>query len=310
MTLLHVGSSGAAVRSIERRLEKLGFLDEKADGRFDQKTGKAVVAFKQENGWENPKPVAGKKLADALKVGDGFEGDPAKKHAMKGGTYNCLIGRDPKKVQDAVKHLAKSNQLDFIQLQEISQYHKVLNDIPGYQLITFPGAKDHGESGILVKDGIKVGKPQSIEADSGWISSSGHHAAPRAATSVLLDGWLKVTSVHLPPAIDFKNGHATGAHEARQQSYISLMKKLEASAERFEKNHPGSAMLIGGDWNEGPNSSGVGSPHWLAQMAKMKTYAMGHIDWEMAHGAKVSNAHRRNNAGSDHSPWTFTVTQG
>lgn len=319
-----IGSSGKGVRQLEKKLVKLGYLDGKADEKFDKKTGAAVVAFKQDNGWDDPKPVARNRLETVLD--DKFEAaaggtggttaagavqgaDDAKQPTkLRGGTYNCLIGRDPDKVHNVVKGMLKDNKLDFLQVQEISQYHKALNTIPGYHLVTFPGSKDHGESGVLVKDGIKTKAAQSIEADTGWTAVTGKPAQPRAAVSVKLAGWLRVASVHLPPAINFVNGHAVGP-AARVESYKSSMEHLLAAAKRYEKNHPGGALLYGGDWNEGPNTTGYGSPAWLAKQAGMKKFPGGHIDWEMARGASVQNVRVRGDGGSDHNLVTFTVTQ-
>jgi hypothetical protein len=307
MSMLRLGSHNQRVLRLEKRLKDLGYLEGPANQRFGKATERAVVDFKTDHGWDNPRPVAGKKLATALKLGDQFEDDASRPKKMKGGSYNCLIGRPPGVVHDVVKGFLKKGNLDFLQLQEISQYHHALNNIPGYKLITFPGSKDHGESGVLVRKGIEAKFPQSIEANSGWTAVTGHPAAPRAATSVQLAGWLRVTSVHLPPAIDFKNGHAVGP-AARVKSYLSSMKELLKAAKRNERNNPDGAMLIGGDWNEGPNSTGVGSPNWLARMAGMKKYPAGHIDWEMARGCKVSHVKRGPAGGSDHHLITFTIS--
>lgn len=327
MTLLRVGSSGQKVRALERRLNDLGYLNGNADGTYDRKTAAAVIAYKSEHGWENPRGVAGRRLAASMGFGDSFDstsgagntngtngtdatsdvadGGEAKRKPLKGGTYNCLVGRSPQVVGNEVRKMAKEGNLDFIQLQEISTYHGALKDIPGYKLITFPGAKDHGETGMLVKDGIKVTDRESIQAKGpGWKSKDGEHRAPRAATSVLLDGWMRVVSVHAPPAIDFKNGHAVGP-EARVESYKSLMSELAKAAKRYTKD--GEALVFGGDWNEGPNSTGVGSPHWLARVAGMKAFPGGRIDWEMARGATISRVRRSEDGRSDHDQWTFVV---
>jgi exonuclease III len=317
MSPLKIGSSGQNVRALERRLGELGYLDAKADGKYDRKTAAAVIAYKREHGWEDPKGVAGRRLAASMGFGDSFDAAPtggtsavaaggsANRKPLKGGTYNCLVGRSPEVVKSEVRKMAKEGNLDFIQLQEISTYHGALKDIPGYKLITFPGAKDHGETGMLVKDGIKVTDRESIQAKGpGWKSPDGEHRAPRAATSVLLDGWMRVVSVHAPPAIDFKNGHAVGP-EARVESYKSLMGELAKAAKRYTRD--GEAIVFGGDWNEGPNSTGVGSPHWLARVTGMKTFPAGHIDWEMARGATVSRVRRSENGRSDHDQWTFVV---
>ncbi|MBL8950818.1 MAG: peptidoglycan-binding protein [Myxococcaceae bacterium] len=318
MAPLTLGSHGSNVRALERRLNDLGYLKGKADGSFDQKTADAIIAYKSDHGWEDPRGIAGKRLAGSLGFGDSFDsgatptgtgtGDGAKgkQKPLKGGTFNALVGRNPKFVANEVRKMAKARDLDFIQLQEISTYREQIKDIPGYKLITFPGSKDHGETGILVKDGITVSDRESIQAKGpGWKSKEGDPRAPRAATSVLLNGWLRVVSVHAPPAIDFRNGHAVGP-EARVKSYKSLMTELAKAAKEYRKD--GEAMVFGGDWNEGPNSTGVGSPHWLARVAGMKTYDGGRIDWEMARGATIERMRRRGDGGgSDHNLWTFVV---
>jgi hypothetical protein len=302
---LHIGSSSPRVRELEKRLKAEGFLKGSADEKFDKKTGAAVVAYKEANGWDNkPKPeVHGRMAASIGMTGDSFDGAKAQPKKLKGGTYNCLIGRDPDVVKKTVSGFVHNQKLDFLQVQEISQYHHALESIPGYHLITFPKSKDHGESGVLVRDGLEAKSPKSIEAATGWTAVTGHPAAPRAATSVKLGGWLNVTSVHLPPAIDFKNGHIVGP-AARVKSYLSSMQKLLGFAKRQD-----GAMLIGGDWNEGPNTTGVGSPNWLAKMAGMKKSAGGPIDWEMARGAKVSNVKVGPHGGSDHRLVTYTVSR-
>lgn len=303
MALFQLGSVGPQVRALEQRLAQLGYLDATPNNRFGAKTADAVMEFKRDHGWDDPKPVAGERLANALNVGDDFEVEKKRK-PLKGGTYNCLVGRSPAVVKDAVRDFMKNRNLDFLQLQEMTQYRKVLNEIPGYKLITFPGSRDHGETGILVRDGIKVSDRESIQSVGDWKSKDGEVRRARAATSVLLDGWLRVVSVHAPPAIDFRNGHAVGP-EARVASYKNLMRKLERAAERYTRN--GEDIVMGGDWNEGPNSTGVGSPHWLARMAGMKTHKGGHIDWQMTRGVRLTNMQAGPSRGSDHRLWTFVI---
>ena len=307
--LLKLGSSGKAVHAVEKRLHDLGYLKGPVDKRFDRRTEAAVLAFKTDNGWEDPNPVVRGRAARALEVNkaDTFTENEAPKK-MKGGSYNCLIGRDPATVGKIVSKLAHGNNLDFMQLQEISGYHKALENIPGYKLVTFPGSKDHGESGVLVRNGIEAKFPQSIEAKSGWTNVRGGPAQPRAATSVRLGGWLRVASIHAPPAVDFVNGHGVGG-DARVKSYKSLMTQLAGAAQRHENRNNEVALLFGGDWNETTHpGGGLGSPAWLAAQAGMKMNSKRPIDWEMSRGCKVTHMKVGPNAGSDHKLITFTVT--
>ncbi|MBK7862085.1 MAG: hypothetical protein IPJ65_26410 [Archangiaceae bacterium] len=241
----------------------------------------------------------------ALKLGDNFQG-PEQPKKLRGATYNAKIHRPPQEVKRAVQQFTKANKLDFVQLQEISGYHKELSHIPGYRLITFPGSKDHGETGVLVRKGIDVKFPQSIEADHGWTNVHGGPAQPRAATSVKIAGWLRVASVHAPPGVDFHGDHATGG-ATRVDSYKSLTRKLANAAKRYQENDPDGAVLLGGDWNEGSHTSGVGSPSWLARVAHLTKVQKAPIDWEMVTGAKISNMKVRKNFGSDHHLVTFTI---
>lgn len=313
--LLKLGSKGKEVRKIEKQLKETGYLKGPVDGFFDAKTQKAILAFKDDNGWDAPKPVAGNRLKRTLAaVAEGTEpkppdGDPRPsptKKPMKGASYNCLVGRDPKEVTRWLTKTVREKNLDFVQLQEINGYHQALRSIPGYKLITFPGARDRGESGILVRNGISVEGEKSIQSTEGWKSPDGEIRRPRAATSVLLGGWLRVVSVHAPPAIDFANGQIKGP-EQRKKAYASLMEKVLGHAKQVGSKHPDQALLIGGDWNEPASSSGKWSPNWLASQAGMTKHTAGGIDWEMARGCEVTKVRHGERGGSDHRMVLFNV---
>ena len=310
--VMTVGATGSKVQDLETKLKTRGYLKGKADGTFDAKTATAVSEFKKDHGWKGAHPagVVGSKLTDRLHLKGTFKAgatsEPTKgsetPRSMKGGTYNCLRDRDPNQVKKVVSGFLKQGKLDFLQVQEIQQYHKALNSIPGYHLVTFPGSRDHGESGVLVRDGLKESNKESIQSTKSYFTQSGSVAQPRAATAVKLAGWLNVASVHSPPAIDFVNGHAVGP-ERRVESYIDLSKHMVA----YAKTHKGESILFGGDWNEGSRSTGVGSPSWIAEQAGMKKSGNGRIDWAMAKGAKILNMKTGPHGGSDHRLVTYTV---
>ena len=232
---------------------------------------------------------------------------------LKGATYNVERDRSPKQVQQWLGRFAKSQKLDFVQVQEINGYHEALEKIPGYHLVTFPKSKDHGESGILVKDDLLAKHAKSIQGEGGgWTTVRGGHAPPRAATAVQLAGWLEVVSAHQPPSVDWKNGHPVGP-ENRVKTYESLSEKLLAFAKQQLKSNPDQALLIGGDWNEPASTQGKWSPGWIAQQAGLtthggaKTHGNGRIDYEMSSGCQVSNVKAGPTGGSDHNIVTFTV---
>ncbi|MFP2895616.1 peptidoglycan-binding domain-containing protein [Corallococcus sp. 4LFB] len=322
---LHVGSTGNRVQKLEERLKSQGYLKGAADDRFDAGTAKAVVAYKLDHGWEGkPKGVAGERMAQSLKGtgttaetrqpgGSGDKGKTPSK--LKGATYNVERDRDPKDVQKFLGKFAKNNDLDFVQLQEINGYHKALEKIPGYHLVTFPGAKDHGETGILVKDSLLQKQAMSIQGEGGgWTTVRGGHAPPRAATAVKLAGWLQVVSAHQPPSVDWKDGHPVGPKN-RVSTYKSLSEKLLGFAKRKIENNPDQGVLIGGDWNEPASTKGKWSPGWIARQAGMTTHGgveshgHGKIDYAMSYGCRVSNVKAGPTGGSDHNIVTFTVSR-
>ncbi|GMU01457.1 hypothetical protein KH5H1_55770 [Corallococcus caeni] len=332
---LHVGSTGNRVQKLEERLKSEGYLKGAADDRFDAGTAKAVVAYKRDHGWEGkPKGVVGERMAQSLKGtgantgttggsgttaetsqlgGSGGKGKTPS--TLKGATYNVERDRDPKDVQKFLSKFAKNNKLDFVQLQEINGYHKALEKIPGYHLVTFPGAKDHGETGILVKDSLLQKQAMSIQGEGGgWTTVRNGHAPPRAATAVQLAGWLKVVSAHQPPSVDWKNGQPVGPPN-RVSTYKSLSEKLLAFAKRQLEKNPDQALLIGGDWNEPASTKGKWSPGWIAQQAGMtthggvETHGHGKIDYELSAGCKVSHVKAGPTGGSDHNIVTFTVSR-
>ncbi|MBN8232739.1 endonuclease/exonuclease/phosphatase family protein [Corallococcus macrosporus] len=293
---LHAGSTGNRAQKAEERLKAQGSLKGAADDRFDAKItsgGCGTVAQTQQ-------------LA-----GGGKNATPSK---LKGATYNVERDRNPKDVQQWLGKFAKSNDLDFVQLQEINGYHKALEKIPGYHLVTFPGAKDHGETGILVKDGLMEKQALSIQGEGGgWDTVRGGHAPPRAATAVQLAGWLKVVSAHQPPSVDWNSKGQMIGPPKRVSTYKSLSEKLLAFAKRQLERNPDQALLIGGDWNEPASTKGKFSPGWIAQQAGMKTHGgveshgHGKIDYAMSAGCQVSNVRAGPTGGSDHNIVMFTV---
>jgi exonuclease III len=327
--LLHVGSTGSRVQKVEERLESLGYLKKgAADDRFDAGTAKAVVDYKRDHGWEGkPKGVVGERMARSLRKTSaattaqasptgGSGGKNKTPSTLKGATYNVERDRNPKQVQKWLGDFVKSHDLDFVQVQEINGYHQALEKIPGYHLVTFPKSKDHGESGILVKDDLLAKHATSIQGEGGgWTTVRGGHAPPRAATAVQLAGWLEVVSAHQPPSVDWnKNGQIVGP-ENRVNTYKSLSEKLLAFAKQQLKSNPDQALLIGGDWNEAASTQGKWSPNWIAQQAGLtthggaKTHGNASIDYELSNGCQVSNIKAGKTGGSDHNIVTFTVSR-
>ncbi|MFR1480353.1 MAG: spore cortex-lytic enzyme [Hydrogeniiclostridium mannosilyticum] len=67
-TLSKVGSRGDEVRKIQEKLTSLGYLNDKIDGIYGEKTRKAVAAFQKDNGL-TADGIAGPKTLSALGIG-------------------------------------------------------------------------------------------------------------------------------------------------------------------------------------------------------------------------------------------------
>jgi len=327
-SLLHKGSVGKEVRKVENRLKDLGYLKGAADDHFDASTAKAVLAYKDDHGWDAPHGVVGGRAKRSL----GLDGTGSRQSAggtgstsakpshggktpsqLRGATYNVERDRSPKQVHDWLGKYAKSRKLDFIQVQEINGYHKALNSIPGYKLVTFPKSKDHGESGVLVRDDLLQQHASYLQPKGGWTTVRGGHAAARSPVMVKLAGWLEVASVHQPPSVNWKNGKMVGP-ENRVDTYRYTSQAVAKFAQRQVAKNPNDGLLIGGDWNEGAATRGKWSPNWIASQAGLTTHGgrnTGHgpIDYELSRGVRVSNIRVGPTGGSDHHIETFTVTQ-
>ncbi|MCL6508730.1 MAG: peptidoglycan-binding protein [Bryobacteraceae bacterium] len=83
MKALRVGSAGAAVRQLQRRLKALGFNPGNIDGRFGPATEAAVLAFQRSEGLPAD-GVVGPRTAAALKLGVTVEYRPVIPHVTVG----------------------------------------------------------------------------------------------------------------------------------------------------------------------------------------------------------------------------------
>lgn len=223
-------------------------------------------------------------------------------------------GRDPQTARNEIIALTKKHNLDFLCLQEASDYKNELKTIPGYQYIV--GGWNHAfvQNPILVKDTLTVTKVKPVQYGNGWVTSNGPHHAGTVDTECKI-GWLKARSIHLPTPSEWVNGKIGGrTPEGRKDDLIAGMKSLQAYL-RFPCVYV--ARIIVGDWNEPPTTSGEYSPRWLETKSKAKSYTPvsrqghGHIDWVMAKGCVISNIFKDTDIkeGSDHEPVVFTVTK-
>ena len=85
-----------------------------------------------------------------------------------GGTFNLEVGRPVKVVASEVEHLLHKHNMDWLGVQEARNYRRVLGKIPGYDYWVDDSTPASMQTGILVKEGLKVTRPYFKSYGDGW----------------------------------------------------------------------------------------------------------------------------------------------
>lgn len=142
---------------------------------------------------------------------------------LKGGTWNMLHDRDPVVVAAELLKLMDDHKLEFVCLQEATQYHRAVR-ATGTMLVAFDDARGVGETAIAVKATVTVSRTATHRLSRlGWPLRPDLWHAPVYTTTALLDGWLRVYSVHLP-------NHERGPWHA--MAYRQAMRRLRRRLKR------------------------------------------------------------------------------
>ena len=235
---------------------------------------------------------------------------------MTGGTFNLLYGRDDEQVKREVIRLLSKHDLDFLCLQEASNYFRVLNSIKGYTYLANRSEWAASESTILVKDTHTFDKEKFIGYGDGWYRYGKKYKGPRPGMwQARLDGWLFVRSLHLPTPSFWSNGEIDDRTPGeREDDLIDGMNKLRRW---FSYPSRRNARIAAGDWNEPISTRGEYSPQWLAEKTgatlhdTVSTQGHGRIDWVAAKGVEVTRIFKDTDVreGSDHEPVIFHLTR-
>lgn len=112
-------------------------------------------------------------------------------------SYNLLAGRDPDQVVDEIRLLL--HRADVVALQEVSPaYAAALAQLPDTRLV------GNGQQRVIARDQLRIDAVRHHRLSTrGWpVRRTGDPAGPwhdaATATSVRVDGWLRLMSVHLP----------------------------------------------------------------------------------------------------------------
>jgi endonuclease/exonuclease/phosphatase family metal-dependent hydrolase len=222
---------------------------------------------------------------------------------MRGGTFNLLYGRNPKVVQREVMELLSKFNLDYLGVQEATDYRLELHDIPGYAYYT-GGSVNGGASteiGILVKDIHDVSNVKNRAYGDGWWSAkvNGTRMQPRNFLVLTLNNKHKKAVVHFPPSVDLAKRTPTDRYE----DSVLLSKRCR----RFLSGPSFKTREIMGDWNNEPFIRARYSPSWIAnQTGATVSSPDKRIDYILTKGLNVDNIKKVNmQEKSDHNPVVY-----
>lgn len=231
---------------------------------------------------------------------------------LRGGTWNMLRDRNDDKVAARAVWIMDEFGLDFLCLQEATEYTAELRDAAGdrHQLLAVrDGSNARRESVVLVRRDLEHGAPWSLRVKgSWWITVRGGRAPDRHLTAAVLDGWLTVVSGHTPPSVRFRGGRMFGP--ARR---VLSMRRFATRVRRFIRNRP--HVLVACDWNATDDARGRYTPYWIARTSgaqvvapKYGTHGRRTIDFAIVKGCEAT-ARRSEEYGSDHRLVIFEVTR-
>jgi len=230
---------------------------------------------------------------------------------LHGGTFNLEYGRDPERVAAEVAKLFVKHRLDFLAVQEFSDYVRAFRAKRGFQV--FP--TDSGaESGVLVRAGLLTDKPSTHTYGDGWTTIRGGHFPKAVHHQIRIDGWLYVRSVHWPTPSSWPGGHP----DAPPERLDDLIATAKGVRRYLAWPCVSNARLAAGDWNEPPSTAGTYSPRWVAEMAGAQIAVPeslaghGRIDYAIAKGCRVEGIFKDTTITefSDHEPVIFKVVKG
>lgn len=223
---------------------------------------------------------------------------------MRGGTFNLLYGRSPKVVQKEVEWILNHFQLDYLGVQESTDYRSVLHDIQGYEYFT--GNSVNGgastEIGMLVRNDHDVTNVKNKAYGDGWTGVHGP-MKPRNFLVLTIDGKHKKAVVHMPPSVDL----ARRVPEDRHQDYAALARRCRA----FLSGPSFKTREILGDWNNEPFVRARFSPSWIAnETGATLSSPDSKIDYILTKGLNVVSIKKVNGAeeNSDHNVVIYETT--
>jgi len=153
-----------------------------------------------------------------------------------------------------------------------------------------------GAERVLVRKSVDPSHGRTWWMSNGWM---GHHTrtmhADRTLPSILVAGWLRVGSVHFPPA--WENGP-----DDRQAAGAEYLESLGAILTVTADREPDDALVLAGDWNAKANAlREFRAKHGL----RVRGFTLDHAAFR---GCRVAFMKRlRKGPGQDHHNWLLDV---
>lgn len=222
--------------------------------------------------------------------------EPPAARTLNGGVFNVRISRPAADVAADVRGLVEDHDLDFLLLQEVHEHHvDALNALPGLRVAVW----DPSGTAVIVRKSETVTSARAIPLGMlPWIFNRKVHR-PRGLATCMLDGWLRVGSVHMVPA--------PFTSRSRPLAYAENCRKLITIGKRARRS-----LLLAGDWNKSAVVTGPNTPRDVADAIGATITKAGRIDFPMTRDCTVSNVTvlPESATGSDHAPVLFTITEG
>ncbi|MEO6203792.1 MAG: N-acetylmuramoyl-L-alanine amidase [Mycobacteriales bacterium] len=203
-------------------------------------------------------------------------------------SYNVKRPDAKRSASDIAKYLAgvlEQHHVDVAALQEVSACRTALRAIPGYTLREFDD-RSGGDNAILIRNGLGAGDGWDIEVPAvggWWTAQRGGKMWGRSHVTVRVE-WCRITTVHFPPAIDFKAGKVIGP-AIRAAVYALQLRQLSSHVKAFRRE---PAHILLGDWNERDTDNGAISPGGWARRAGLTLLGGSRIDWAAGRGLTAS----------------------
>jgi hypothetical protein len=189
----------------------------------------------------------------------------------RGGYWNVRRDRDPKKVVASICSWFVRDDLDWVLLQETSDYLKAFRLhldrefwVIGYDLL--PG---QANTCIIVDKEKHPECPDFMRivqmTQEGWFTSRGGKVPPKFMPICRVYGWLLLGSLHYAPSVHQKD------RDPQLEGPVRRVLNTREHAKRevlfFDRRPDNSEVFLAGDRNNSATTKGWYTPRWIADKA-------------------------------------------